>query len=228
MNDAVILLSGGLDSTTLLGEILNNHNRIIGFTFKYNQSHEVEIDRAAEIAEFYGIVHHIIDIGTAFADSESTLIGQQSQPQKAYQDIIEPQPTYVPFRNAVFISIAVARALVYKCDTVYIAAHASDAQNWAYPDCSPEFAGSLSAAVYIGTYHQVRLLFPFIWLTKADIVSKAVKLSVPIHLTHSCYEGIPACGLCGTCRERVKAFKNAGVQDPIEYRIEIDWSVCDD
>ena len=124
----------------------------------------------------------------------------------------------MPFRNGIFTSIATAHALQVGVDTVMIGVHAEDSRNWAYPDCSTEFVGAMSCAVYIGTYQKVRLVAPLVNFTKADVVRESARVFSPIHLTRSCYTGkVHSCGVCPTCRSRLEAFRSLGMIDPIEY-----------
>jgi 7-cyano-7-deazaguanine synthase len=135
-----------------------------------------------------------------------------------------PSPTYVPYRNGTFLSLAASLALDprMKCDTIYAGMHAEDAHNWAYPDCTPEFIGAMQNAIYVGTYREVRLVVPFTYKSKADIVALGVRLGVPFELTHSCYEGKrPACGQCPTCVGRLEAFLTNGMKDPLEYEFDV-------
>jgi 7-cyano-7-deazaguanine synthase len=159
---------------------------------------------------------------TVFRGSGSALMGEGEMPEMSYEEISHaegPSPTVVPFRNAVFLSLAVAFAASRRIDLVYIAVHAEDAHNWAYPDCTPEFLGPFGASVYVGTYRAVRLRYPFIWDSKTDIVRRAAVLGVPLGLTWSCYNPMAggACGTCPTCIDRIHAFQEAGYEDPIVY-----------
>jgi 7-cyano-7-deazaguanine synthase len=135
-----------------------------------------------------------------------------------YKEIAEvegPSPTYVPFRNAILLSMATAIALTAGAEEVFIGVHAEDARNWAYPDCTPEFTGAMANAIYVGTYHKVRLVTPFSFWMKREIVALGLALKVPYQLTWTCYEGgkVP-CMKCPSCVERAEAFKANGVIDP--------------
>ena len=122
------------------------------------------------------------------------------------------------------LAAAAALALVEKADYIYYGAHAEDARGFAYPDCTPEFNGAMANAIYVGTYHKVRLITPLQWSSKKEVVELAQRLESPIHLTYSCYAGREKhCGKCPTCVSRVEAFKLAGLKDPVEYEIMIDW-----
>ena len=152
-------------------------------------------------------------------------------PEKSYQEIddddeINISPTYVPFRNGNLLSMAATMALTIDASEVWAGMHAEDALHWAYPDCTPEFLGSMASAIYIGSYHEVRLITPHMWRTKAEVVESGFKLSAPFNLTWSCYNaGILHCGVCPTCAGRIQAFIQNGKEDPIKYLIKIDWNI---
>ena len=132
-----------------------------------------------------------------------------------------PSPTYVPFRNANLLSIATAIAQIQKCDIVYFGAHADDAHNYAYPDCTPEFIGAMANAINVGTYYTVRLKTPIMWMTKGEVVAMGSNYNIPFELTYSCYEGTEIhCGECPTCISRQVAFEEARVDDPTEYAVQ--------
>jgi 7-cyano-7-deazaguanine synthase len=129
----------------------------------------------------------------------------------------------VPFRNGILISVAAAFALKMGSEIIYFGAHQEDAMNWAYPDCTPEFLGAMKNAVWVGTYHKVRLATPLEWLDKAGIVGLGKQLNAPFDLTRSCYQGWDkACGHCATCISRLEAFKANNLVDPIVYQTVTD------
>lgn len=226
---AVVLLSGGLDSTTCMAIANEEHDRLYAISFAYGQKHTAELEHAGQVARLYGADHAIVDLPKIFGGTESVLIAENKldMPKMSYADIEESygvSPTYVPFRNANLLSMATAYALTVGASWVYAGMHGEDAHNWAYPDCTPEFLGAMAGAIYVGSYHKVRLVTPLMHMTKADVVHMGFKLEAPFELTLSCYEGTePACGVCPTCVGRIKAFIQNGLVDPIEYAIEIDW-----
>lgn len=228
MSKAVVLLSGGVDSSTALALAIKRNDEVLALTCDYGQKHSIEIRYAQTIAEHYNVPHKVVEVPKIFGGAGSTLIDEGlAQPHLTYRELNElrgPSPTVVPFRNANLISIATTVAVVIGAQYVYVAAHSEDAHNWAYPDCTPEFLGAMANAVYVGTYHMVQLRFPFAWMMKKDIVAFGTDLGVPFSLTHSCYDGKrPACGMCPTCVERTEAFKANGLIDPILYEVDIDW-----
>lgn len=227
----LMLLSGGLDSATLLADLIHNGHRVHAVQFGYGSRHEeAETEAAENIAAYYNTPLEQFELPAAlFAGGHSSLMYQQDIPEEDYQDVVVegPSSTVVPFRNGIMIACAVAIANSRGFDNVAVAVHANDHARWSYPDCSPEFIGAMSAGVYAGTYHEVRLLAPFLWMTKAGIVELAIKRDLPAELTWSCYQGrLAACGACPTCRERIAAFKSVGYVDPANYEIAIEWKGC--
>lgn len=220
---AVLLLSGGLDSGTLLTKLIADGVHVIPISFDYGQRHAAaEMAHAASLVKQFSLRDRwsIFNIPSIFSPKDpSTLLNPTApMPHQTYEELSEtegPSPTYVPNRNAILISTAVAHALQNDADFVYIATHAEDARNWAYPDCTPEFNGAMASAVYIGTYFRVRLMTPFQWMMKRDIVRLGLSLSAPFDQMWSCYEGGQSpCGKCPTCVERAQAFQDNGVADP--------------
>lgn len=222
---AVVLLSGGLDSTTAMFQAIDDgYEEIHAVTADYDSKHnDREIKAASKLSTFYAQEHIIVDMPNIFKGAGSALMGEIEMPHFTYGELAEaegPSPTVVPFRNANLISAATALAVVRGCTAVYVGMHAEDARNWAYPDCTPEFLGAMANAVHVGTYHSVRLVFPFIYMMKQAIVTRAALLRVPAGWTYSCYEGREKhCGRCPTCVERLEAFNRAGYRDPVEYEI---------
>lgn len=216
----LVLLSGGIDSTTLLGLAKNECDEVLAISFLYGQKHKVELQSAKNVALYYKVKQTVVNLPDIFKGGNSALMdGDVEIPHKTYAEQDDgPVSTVVPFRNANLISVATTIAIVNNCDVLYVGVHADDSLNWAYPDCSPEFIGAMSNAVYVGSYNRVRLKAPFVFMQKKDIVKLGLELEVPYQLTHSCYEGVkPACGVCATCRDRKQAFLDNGVNDPIEY-----------
>jgi len=221
---AVTLLSGGLDSTTCLALAVRDHGagETMAVSFAYGQKHSAELEHAVQIARHYRVSHRVLEIPRLFTAPTSTLIeGGAANPTVAYEDLPEGvSPAYVPFRNGVFMSMATAVALEVRAEWVYFGAHSEDAHRWAYPDCTPEFIGSMASAMFVGSYMKVRLVTPLQWASKAEVVRLGVALGAPYDKTMSCYNGVePACGTCPTCRSRRDAFHQNGLNDPIEYQV---------
>ncbi|MBO4824835.1 MAG: 7-cyano-7-deazaguanine synthase, partial [Lachnospiraceae bacterium] len=144
-------------------------------------------------------------------------------PHEDYAEQLEktggkPGNTYVPYRNGLFLSSAASIALSHGCTEIYYGAHADDAAGNAYPDTSIAFNKAISEAIYIGSGNELKIVAPFIDKTKAQVVAMGTEIGVPFEFTWSCYEGHEkACGVCGTCRDRIAAFELNGLKDPIEY-----------
>lgn len=228
---ALVLNSGGVDSTTCVGIAVDKYGKenVITASLYYGQKHDKELECARKIAEYYGVKHIEEDISNVmkYAKDVCTLVkGGDAIEHKSYADQIAENgegrvATYVPFRNGLFLSIAAAYAdSLFPGEEVEIfyGAHADDAAGQAYADCSPEFADAMDKAIRIGTYGKININRPLINMNKAEVVKTGLALKVPYELTWSCYEGgEKACGTCGTCIDRLAAFAANNVKDPIEY-----------
>jgi 7-cyano-7-deazaguanine synthase len=223
MKRCLVLLSGGIDSSTALATALRDFDEVVALTVSYGQKHEREIKAAEDIAGYYNVPLKKIDLNAVFADSDCSLLaGSEAEiPEESYAEQIKktgggtPVSTYVPFRNGLFISAAAAVALANGCEAVMYGAHADDAAGNAYPDCSPEFFTAMNSSLITGSGGAVRLLAPFVNMNKTEIVKLGLALKVPYELTWSCYVGGERpCGRCGTCIDRAAAFAAAGTSDP--------------
>ncbi len=220
MPKAYVLLSGGIDSSTVLA-IANEdwEGRVCAVCVNYGQRHQKEIDCAQKVAEHFKNQFIVRDI-TGFIQKGGLTDTKLDIPTVSYDELPSGvSPTYVPFRNGTMLSLVAGMAAVdEEAEAVYIGVHAEDAKNWAYPDCTPEFMGGMANAIFVGTYHKIRLHTPLIWMKKFEIVMLGDELRVPWALTWSCYEGHELhCGMCPTCRARMDAFIFAHVTDPTEY-----------
>ncbi len=224
---ALVLFSGGLDSTTALAKAIDEYGKenVVALSISYGQKHLKEIEASNNIVKYYGVEHIFLDLSKIFEFSDCSLLSHSDidVPEGDYKDQLDkndgkPLSTYVPFRNGLFLSSAAAIAISKGCDVIFYGAHADDAAGNAYPDCSVEFTKAINDAIYIGSGKQVKVVGPFVNMRKADIVKLGTKLNVPYNLTWSCYNGHDkACGKCGTCIDRIKAFEANGLKDPIEY-----------
>lgn len=229
---ALVLSSGGVDSTTCLAMAVQKYGKenVITASLYYGQKHDKELQCARKIAEYYGVKHIEEDISTIMkyaGDICSLIKGSSKEIQDlSYEDQIKSNDagrvdSYVPFRNGLLLSIATAYAdsLFPNEDVkIYYGAHADDAAGQAYADCSPEFADAMNKAINIGTYGKISVERPLINMNKAQVVKEGLELNTPYELTWSCYKGgDKACGKCGTCRDRLKAFELNNRKDPIDY-----------
>ena len=227
---AVVLNSGGVDSTTCVGLAVEKYGKdnVSTLSVFYGQKHDKELECAKKIAAHYEVAHYEVDLSAVMQFSNCPLLSQSTEAirHESYAEQIAKDGegmvrTYVPFRNGLLLSSVTALAVsLYPDDEVevYYGAHADDAAGRAYADCSPEFTDAMNKAINIGTYEKVTLAAPLINMNKGEVVKTGLAIGVPYHLTTSCYEGREkACGTCGTCIDRINAFKVNGVEDPIEY-----------
>ena len=222
---ALVLFSGGIDSTTVLGLAIQKYGKdqVIALSVSYGQKHDKEIKAAIAVAQYYGVEHLFLDLSKIFQYSNCSLLQQSTEeiPEESYAEQIsktngdKPVSTYVPFRNGLFLSSAASIALSKNCSVIYYGAHADDAAGNAYPDCSSAFHNAINEAIYQGSGGQLKVEAPFVSCTKAEVVKTGLELNVPYELTWSCYEGgEKPCGVCGTCIDRAEAFRLNGVKDP--------------
>ncbi len=222
---SLVLLSGGVDSATCLAMAIDKYGsgEVMALSVYYGQKHDKEIQAARRIADYYGVELVELDLAKIFAGSDCSLLkGSDDEiPKEDYAAQLKrtggaPVSTYVPFRNGLFLSSAASIALSNGCEVIYYGAHSDDAAGNAYPDCSSRFNNAMNEAIYVGSGERLKIVAPFVELTKADVVKRGLELCVPYELTWSCYEGGETpCGACGTCRDRMAAFEANGVKDPI-------------
>jgi len=228
---AIILLSGGLDSATTLAIAGREQFQCYALTFRYGQRHEREIEAAKKVAERLGVAEHrIIDIdlagfgGSALTDSAIDVPKDRAD----LDDSTEIPITYVPARNTIFLSYALAWAEVLGAFDIFIGVNSTDYSG--YPDCRAEFIAAFEKTANLATAAAVEdkgrytIHTPIIEMTKAQIVRTGADLEVDYSLTHSCYdpdEQGRSCGRCDSCRLRLKGFAEAGLEDPIEYQTRI-------
>ena len=228
---ALVLNSGGVDSTTCVGIAVNKYGKenVVTASLYYGQKHDKELECARKVAEYYDVRHIEEDISNVmkYAKDVCTLMkGGEAIEHASYAEQMAEHgegrvATYVPFRNGLLLAIATAYAdSIFPGEEVeiYYGAHADDAAGQAYADCSPEFANAMNQAINIGTYGKMTVARPLINMNKATVVKTGLELGVPYDLTWSCYEGgEKQCGTCGTCIDRKAAFEANGIEDPVGY-----------
>jgi len=226
-NKAVVLLSGGLDSATTLAIARDEGYQCCALTFRYGQRHKREIEAAKMVAKVLGVAEHrIIDIDLRqFGGSALTEMGIEVPKDRVELGKSgEIPPTYVPARNTIFLSYALAWAEVLGAFDIFIGVNSTDYSG--YPDCRGEFISAFEKTANLATAAAVEgkgkysIHTPIINMTKAEIIQSGMKLGVNYSLTHSCYdpdEQGKSCGRCDSCRLRLKGFVEAGLKDPIEY-----------
>ncbi|HMA24715.1 MAG: 7-cyano-7-deazaguanine synthase QueC [Gemmatimonas sp.] len=227
MPKAVLLLSGGLDSTTLLAQAVHERFDVHAMTFRYGQRHAGEIDAARRIAAHYGIRNHVIADIDLRVFGGSALTSDIAVPKDRDMDDMRHAGipiTYVPARNTIFLSFALAWAEVLEATDIFIGVNALDYSG--YPDCRPEFIAAYERMANLATRggvegtNTIHIRAPLIDLSKADIIRRGLELGVDYSLTQSCYDPDPdgaACGHCDACQLRLKGFAEAGVKDPARY-----------
>jgi 7-cyano-7-deazaguanine synthase len=220
---AVVLLSGGLDSTTSLAVAAHRGFELCALSFRYGQRHVCELEAARRVAQRFEVVEHqVIDFNLRTFGG-SALTDDIEVPKDRNVDEGIPV-TYVPARNAIFLSFALAWAEVLGAEDIFIGVNARDYSG--YPDCRPEFIRAFETMANLGTKAgvenraEVKIRTPLIEMTKAEIIEKGLELGVDFALTHSCYDpriGCHPCGRCDSCRLRRNGFREAGLEDPLCY-----------
>lgn len=221
MEKAVVLLSGGLDSTTCMAVAKEHGREPYPISFDYHQRHSIELEGAKKIAAFYKVKKHLIIETNMESIGGSALTDEAIEVPEGDTSRSSVPVTYVPARNLIFLSYALGYAEVIGARYVYIGVNSVDYSG--YPDCRPEFIRHFQAVADYSTEaasegKRIEVVAPLQELSKADIVRLAARLAVPLALTHSCYNGgEKACGICDSCKLRLQGFAEAGVEDPIEY-----------
>ena len=215
MKNSVIIVSGGMDSITLLYD--HKDEIALGISFDYGSNHNArEIPFAKMHCERLGIKHITINLDFMHQYFKSSLLdGAEAIPEGHYADD-NMKSTVVPFRNGIMLSIAIGIAESNNLDQVFIANHGGD--HTIYPDCRPEYINAIDAAATAGTYNNVKVVAPYTKITKSDIARIGKKLGIDYTETWSCYKGGEVhCGKCGTCVERKEALAEAGIEDKTIY-----------
>lgn len=225
MKKAVVLSSGGLDSTVCLALAVKEFGKdnVIALNIFYGQRHKKEIESSKKVAEYYQVKRIELDLSQCFQNCTSSLMATSKEEisEGTYHEQLTRGRlhTVVPFRNGLFLSAAVSLVLGQYPDddlVVYLGNHAGDVENHEYADCSPEFSDAMSRAVNFGTDGKVTFLSPFKNKKKGDIVKCGLSMNVPFELTWSCYNGKDKpCKKCPTCIQREKAFRENNIEDPL-------------
>lgn len=224
MSSICMGLSGGMDSTTMLSILLNEYgykpDQIFCLGFKYGSKHNKYENRAAEnIARYFDVDYKLVDltnIGNLL--KSDLLISGGKIPEGHYSDK-SMSKTVVPGRNIIFASILAGYAWSLGCESIALGVHLGDRA--IYPDCTSEFIKSLDTCIYLGTEKRIEVVAPLIKMNKIDICKKGLELKVPFSLTRTCYKDQDlSCGVCGSCNERLEAFKLNNAIDPLKYEDE--------
>lgn len=228
--NAVVLLSGGLDSTTTLAIAKDQGFRVHALTFRYGQRHEAEIEAARRVARQFDVIEHIVvDIDPRLFGKSALTSELEVPKRRSIEEIGRGIPiTYVPARNTVFLSFALAWAETLEAEHIFIGVNALDSSG--YPDCRPEYIKAFQRMADLATREgaegrqKMIIHTPLIDLTKAEIVCRGLHLGVNYGVTSTCYDPSPggeACGECDACLLRLKGFAENGIQDPAPYRAEV-------
>ena len=217
MKDAVIIISGGMDSTTLLYEYKDEIAMAITFDYGSTQNGRERVC-AVTHCQRLGIKHIVIHLEFMFRYFKSALLGNPEDiPEGDYNDE-SMKSTVVPFRNGIMLAVAAGVAESNGLKRVMIANHAGD--HSIYPDCRPGFINAMSEAMSAGTYENITVFAPYTYLSKKEIAEHGKSLGIDYSETYSCYKGGEKhCGKCGTCRERIEALRAAGIDDKTEYEL---------
>lgn len=212
----VVIFSGGMDSFTVLNNAIEQGKKPLALSFNYGQRHKKELDYAAAACSMLGVPHKIVDIsaintlvgGSALTDDIDVPEGHYEQPSM--------QTTVVPNRNMILLSLAVGYAVSQNCEEVWYGAHSGD--HAIYPDCRPEFVDRMNAVCEIANYEPVKIVTPYLNDSKIAILKDGLRMGLDYSKTWTCYNGREkACGKCGACQERLEAFSENGVSDPLAY-----------
>ena len=218
-SNIIVLVSGGMDSATLLWLAKKEFNEVYAISFDYGQKHKIELDFAKELVKLAEVKKHfIVEIPHLKGIEGSALTDENIEvPSEDYPN--QPPITTVPMRNLNFLAIASSFCDVYEIENIGIGIHSVDSP---YPDCRAEFASSAEAVINASSVmvakkkNRIRVYTPFLGMTKTDVLKLGLELGVPYEKTYSCYKGtMPPCGECATCRQRQEAFESLGLKDPL-------------
>jgi len=218
-SNIIVLVSGGMDSATLLWLAKKEFDEVYAISFDYGQKHKIELDFAKELVKLANVKKHfIVEIPHLKGIEGSALTDENIEvPSEDYPN--QPPITTVPMRNLNFLAIASSFCDVYEIENIGIGIHSIDSP---YPDCRAEFASSAEAVINASSVmvakkkNRIRVYTPFLGMTKTDVLKLGLQLGVPYEKTYSCYKGtIPPCGECATCRQRQEAFESLGLKDPL-------------
>ena len=218
-NKVVVIYSGGMDSFTLLNQAIAQGKRVYALSFNYGQKHAKELHYAQKVCDDLGLPHKIVDITPIHQLLMGSSLTDDIEIPEGHYEEESMKSTVVPNRNMIMLSLAIAYAVSLKAEAVYYGAHGGD--HAIYPDCRPEFIEKMDAVSKIANYEPVEIIAPFQSVNKTDILSKGIAMSLDYSKTWTCYNGRErACGKCGACQERLEAFRENGLTDPLKYEKE--------
>ncbi len=217
MKKAVVIYSGGMDSFTLLHRVIKQGYQPFALSFNYGQRHSKELVVAAEVCQALGVEHKVVDI-TAINQllQGSSLTSSDIDVAEGHYEEDNMKSTVVPNRNMILLSLATGYAISLKADEVFYGAHGGD--HAIYPDCRPEFVKAVSDVTRICDYHPVEIRAPYLDVSKGQILAEGLAMGLDYGQSWTCYNGREkACGKCGSCVERLEAFSQHQMTDPLAY-----------
>jgi len=217
MKRTVVIYSGGMDSFTLLNKVIQDGYHVYTISFDYGQRHQKELKYAKNVCQTLNIIHKEIDIKNINSLLKgSALTDDLPIPLQSY-DVSTMKTTVVPNRNMILISLATAYAISLQATCIFYGAHHDDGA--VYPDCRPEFVSKINEVTNICDWTPITVYAPYLNATKTDILKDGLAMNLDYSQTWTCYNGKSlACGACGACLSRLKAFQNLGITDPIHYQ----------
>lgn len=215
-NKVVVIYSGGMDSFTVLNRALHDGKEVYALTFDYGQRHVKEIEYASTVCKSLDVNHKVIDISAINQLLAGSSLTDDLDIPEGHYEAESMKSTVVPNRNMILLSLAVGYAVSVGASQVYYGAHSGD--HAIYPDCRPEFVMKMNDVCKIANYESVEIFSPYLKETKSDILTDGLKMGLKYDNTWTCYNGREkACGQCGACQERLEAFKDNNVTDPLNY-----------
>jgi len=215
-NKVVVIYSGGMDSFTVLNRALQDGKEVYALTFDYGQRHVKEIEYASNVCKSLKVNHKVIDISAINQLLAGSSLTDDIDIPQGHYEAESMKSTVVPNRNMILLSLAVGYAVSTGASQVYYGAHSGD--HAIYPDCRPEFVMKMNDVCKIANYESVEIFSPYLTVTKSDILTDGLKMNLKYDQTWTCYNGREkACGKCGACEERLEAFSDNNVADPIDY-----------
>lgn len=216
---AVVIYSGGMDSFTILNKALNENYELYALTFDYGQKHNKEIEYAKAVCHELGVNHRIVNIGAINQLLQSSSLTSDAEIPQGHYEEANMKSTVVPNRNMILLSLAIGYAVDIGATKVFYGAHSGD--HAIYPDCRPEFVHAMNEVARIANYQPVEIVTPYLYSSKGSILADGLKMKLNYSKTWTCYNGREkACGKCGSCLERLEAFAENNVSDPLSYEAQ--------
>ena len=212
----VVIFSGGMDSFTVLNLAVKQGLEVFALSFDYGQKHKKELDYAARACNILGVKHKVVDISAINQLIGGSSLTSDIEVAEGHYEEESMKSTVVPNRNMILLSMAVGYAVSISASKVYYGAHSGD--HAIYPDCRPEFVHKMNDVCAIANYESVEIVTPYLDVSKTAILTAGLEMGLDYNQTWTCYNGRKkACGKCGACQERLEAFTENGISDPLEY-----------